>query len=61
MMSSDNEVDAIMSSPVEVFDIKKPKTWPMKLNLKNVYDRIVLQQLLNFSWHYAAASESQFD
>jgi hypothetical protein len=50
-----------MSSPVEVFDIHKPNTWPTKLNLKNVYDRIVMQQLLSYAHQYAVASENAFD
>lgn len=61
MQSSDNCVEDIMTSPVEVFDIQKPNSWPTKLNLKNVYDRIILQQLLTYSHQYAAASEGAFD
>ena len=61
MQSSDNCVEDIMPSPIEVFDINKPHTWPTTINMKNVYDRIIMQQLLTYAHQYAVASENAFD
>lgn len=60
MADSDSEVTGACKTKLDIFDVNKPEGKRI-LNLRNTYDRIILQQLLNVSLECATASAGAFD